>query len=174
MRVCLGRWDPGDESRHGCGDAFLDRAPLADHGSDDCRGFTGNSHQFVDILQLFSDHEVNARIESPDTIPRLCAGVKVAERRSPVDPRRLPEKPSRMKRRARIRDAPIERIPNPRRIGTNLERPPTYSEGRPAVVPSWNGVSEAVHPMRCVTRRGSSIPVAHTFMGKGRCLGLLR
>src|SRR2546428_7182947 len=81
--VCLATLGPGATNLvTGVADAFLDRAPLvAITAQTNLSRVHRESHQFVDILQLFAPiTKWNARIESPDTVPEIVRkALKLAE-----------------------------------------------------------------------------------------------
>src|SRR5256885_3677127 len=73
--VCLATLGPGATNLvTGVDDAFLDRAPpVAITAQTNLSRVHRESHQFVDILQLFAPiTKRNARIESPETIPEIA------------------------------------------------------------------------------------------------------
>src|SRR5438874_13797877 len=72
--VCLATLGPGATNLiTGVADAFLDRAPLvAITAQANLSKIHRESHQYVDILQLFGRiTKWNARVESPDVVPEI-------------------------------------------------------------------------------------------------------
>jgi len=172
--VCLATLGPGATNLvTGVADAFLDRAPLvAITAQTNLSRVHRESHQFVDILQLFKPiTKWNARIESPDTIPEIVRkAFKVAEAEKPGSTHvELPENIADEETSADPRPLPIERIPNPSPDRTNLEKAADLIQkaDRPLVL-AGNGVirSGASDELRHFAE-DLRIPVAHTFMGKG-------
>src|SRR3989442_5607996 len=85
--VCLATLGPGATNLvTGVADAFLDRAPLvAITAHANLSKIHRESHQYVDILQLFSRiTKWNARVESPDVVPEIVRkAFKLAEAEKP-------------------------------------------------------------------------------------------
>src|SRR5829696_5587327 len=85
--VCLGTLGPGAMNLvTAIGDAYLDRAPLvALTGQADLERMHKESHQFVDLVELFRPiTKWNARVTSPDIIPEVVRkAFKVAESEKP-------------------------------------------------------------------------------------------
>src|SRR3989454_9840313 len=81
--VCLAPLGPGANNLvTGVADAFLDRAPLvAIPAQANLAKIHRESHQYVDILQLFGPiTKWNARVESPDVVPEIVRkAFKLAE-----------------------------------------------------------------------------------------------
>src|SRR5256886_12148936 len=85
--VCLATLGPGATNLvTGVADAFLDRAPLvAITAQTNLSRVHRESHQFVDILQLFGPiTKWNARVDSPDVVPEIVRkAFKLAEAEKP-------------------------------------------------------------------------------------------
>src|SRR2546427_19888 len=85
--VCLATLGPGATNLvTGVADAFLDRAPLvAVTAQANLSKIHRESHQYVDILQLFSRiTKWNARVESPDVVPEILRkAFKLSEAEKP-------------------------------------------------------------------------------------------
>ena len=85
--VCLGTLGPGAMNLvTAIGDAYLDRAPLvALTGQADLERMHKESHQFVDLVELFRPiTKWNARLTSPDIVPEVVRkAFKVAESEKP-------------------------------------------------------------------------------------------
>src|SRR3989442_318068 len=85
--VCLATLGPGATNLvTGVADAFLDRAPLvATTAQANLSKIHRESHQYVDILQLFGPiTKWNARVESPDVVPEIVRkAFKLAEAEKP-------------------------------------------------------------------------------------------
>src|SRR5216110_1636806 len=172
--VCLATLGPGATNLvTGVADAFLDRAPLvAITAQTNLSRVHRESHQFVDILQLFDPiTKWNARIESPDTIPEIVRkAFKLAEAEKPGSTHvELPENIADEEANAASRPLPIERIgnPSPDRASLDTAADLIQKAERPIVL-AGNGVirSGASDELRGFAE-DLHIPVAHTFMGKG-------
>src|SRR5947208_2819764 len=125
--VCLATLGPGATNLvTGVADAFLDRAPLvAITAQTNLSRVHRESHQFVDILQLFDPiTKWNARIESPDTIPEIVRkAFKLAEAEKPGSTHvELPENIADEEANAASRPLPIERIGNPSPDRASLDK----------------------------------------------------
>src|SRR5207244_5106184 len=85
--VCLATLGPGATNLvTGVADAFLDRAPLvAITAQANLSKIHRESHQYVDILQLFGPiTKWNARVESPEVVPEIVRkALKLAEAEKP-------------------------------------------------------------------------------------------
>src|SRR6266568_1096242 len=85
--VCLATLGPGATNLvTGVADAYLDRAPLvAITAQADLTRIHRESHQYVDILQLFGPiTKWNARVESPDVVPEIVRkAFKLSEAEKP-------------------------------------------------------------------------------------------
>ncbi len=172
--VCLATLGPGATNLvTGVADAFLDRAPLvAITAQTNLSRVHRESHQFVDILQLFGPiTKWNARIESPDTIPEIVRkAFKLAEAEKPGSTHvELPENIADEEASGNPRPLPIERIGNPSPDRASLDQAADLIQKaeRPIVL-AGNGVirSGASDELRGFAEE-LHIPVAHTFMGKG-------
>ena len=172
--VCLATLGPGATNLvTGVADAYLDRAPLvAITAQTNLSRVHRESHQFVDILQLFDPiTKWNARIESPDTIPEIVRkAFKLAEAEKPGSTHvELPENIADEEANAASRPLPIERIGNPSPDRASLDKAADLIQKaeRPIVL-AGNGVirSGASDELRGFAE-DLHIPVAHTFMGKG-------
>src|SRR2546430_2295333 len=163
--VCLATLGPGATNLvTGVADAFLDRAPLvAITAQTNLSRVHRESHQFVDILQLFAPiTKWNARIESPDTIPEIVRkAFKLAEAEKPGSTHvELPENIADEEANAASRPLPIERIPNP--SADRAHRLPT------------GGNLRALRPGSRGGRRDSDIPARPPGAGPeapGGCMG---
>src|SRR5437899_5469248 len=172
--VCLATLGPGATNLvTGVADAFLDRAPLvAITAQANLSKIHRESHQYVDILQLFDPiTKWNARIESPDTIPEIVRkAFKLAEAEKPGSTHvELPENIAEEEANAASRPLPIERIGNPSPDRASLDKAANLIQKaeRPIVL-AGNGVirSAASDELRRFAE-DLHVPVAHTFMGKG-------
>jgi len=172
--VCLATLGPGATNLvTGVADAFLDRAPLvAITAQTNLSRVHRESHQFVDILQLFDPiTKWNARIESPDTIPEIVRkAFKLAEAEKPGSTHvELPENIADEEASGNPRPLPIERIGNPSPDRASLDKAANLIQKaeRPIVL-AGNGVirSAASDELRRFAE-DLHVPVAHTFMGKG-------
>ncbi|MBA4372729.1 MAG: acetolactate synthase large subunit, partial [Thermodesulfovibrio sp.] len=85
--VCMATLGPGATNLlTGVADAFLDGAPLvAITGQADLKRIHKESHQYIDIVEIFSSvTKWNGRIESPEIIPEMVRkAFKVAESEKP-------------------------------------------------------------------------------------------
>ena len=85
--VCIATLGPGATNLlTGVADAFLDGAPLvAITGQADLKRIHKESHQYIDIVEIFSSvTKWNGRIESPEIIPEMVRkAFKVAESEKP-------------------------------------------------------------------------------------------
>ncbi len=172
--VCLATLGPGATNLvTGVADAFLDRAPLvAITAQANLSKIHRESHQYVDILQLFSRiTKWNARVESPDVVPEIVRkAFKLAEAEKPGSTHvELPENVAEDE--AGPNQKPLPREP------VNAPTPARASVEAAAVL-----IEKAVRPVilagNGVIRNGSSseltqfaerlrIPVVTTVMGKG-------
>src|SRR5439155_297489 len=148
----------------GVADAYLDRAPLvAITAQTNLSRVHRESHQFVDILQLFDPiTKWNARIESPDTIPEIVRkAFKLAEAEKPGSTHvELPENIAEEEANAASRPLPIERIGNP--SADRAHRLPT------------RGNLPTLRPRSRGGRRDSDIPARPPGAGpeaSGACMG---
>src|SRR5256712_3120286 len=172
--VCLAALGPGATNLvTGVADAFLDRAPLvAITAQANLSKIHRESHQYVDILQLFSRiTKWNARVESPDVVPEILRkAFKLSEAEKPGATHvELPENV-----------AEDEAGPNQKPLPREPVGAPTPA--RASVEHAARLIEEAVRPIILagtgVIRNGASseltrlaeqlrIPVVTTVMGKG-------
>jgi acetolactate synthase-1/2/3 large subunit len=170
--VCLGTLGPGAMNLvTAIGDAFLDRAPLvALTGQTDLESMHKESHQFIDLVELFRPiTKWNTRVTSPEIIPEVVRkAFKVAESEKPgATHLELPED---------VMASDVDAAPLPRRRPVKPE--PSARELlkaadliRGAINPvalAGNGAVRArAAPAMREFSRATGIPVAETFMGKG-------
>ena len=172
--VCLATLGPGATNLvTGVADAFLDRAPLvAITAQANLSKIHRESHQYVDILQLFGPiTKWNARVESPDVVPEIVRkAFKLAEAEKPGSTHiELPENVAEEEADPKQKPLPREPIGAPTPARASVQRAALLIEKavRPVIL-SGNGV----------IRNGSSaeltqfaerlqIPVVTTVMGKG-------
>jgi acetolactate synthase-1/2/3 large subunit len=172
--VCLATLGPGATNLvTGVADAFLDRAPLvAITAQANLSKIHRESHQYVDILQLFSRiTKWNARVESPDVVPEIVRkAFKLAEAEKPGSTHvELPENVAEDEAGPDQRPLPREPVSAPTPARASIEQAAVLIEKavRPVIL-AGNGV----------IRNGSSaeltqfaerlqIPVVTTVMGKG-------
>ena len=172
--VCLATLGPGATNLvTGVADAFLDRAPLvAITAQANLSKIHRESHQYVDILQLFGPiTKWNARVESPDVVPEIVRkAFKLAEAEKPGSTHiELPENVAEEEADPKQKPLPREPVSAPTPSRASVEQAALLIEKavRPVIL-SGNGV----------IRNGSSaeltqfaerlqIPVVTTVMGKG-------
>ena len=172
--VCLATLGPGATNLvTGVADAFLDRAPLvAITAQANLSKIHRESHQYVDILQLFGPiTKWNARVESPDVVPEIVRkAFKLAEAEKPGSthvelPENVAEDEADPKQKP-LRREPVS-APTPARASVEQAALLIQKAARPVIL-AGNGV----------IRNGSSaeltqfaerlhIPVVTTVMGKG-------
>jgi len=172
--VCLATLGPGATNLvTGVADAFLDRAPLvAITAQANLSKIHRESHQYVDILQLFGPiTKWNARVESPDVVPEIVRkAFKLAEAEKPGSthvelPENVAEDEADPKQKP-LRREPVS-APTPARASVEQAALLIEKAARPVIL-AGNGV----------IRNGSSaeltqfaerlhIPVVTTVMGKG-------
>lgn len=172
--LCMATLGPGSTNLvTGVADAFLDRAPLvALTAQADLSRVHRESHQFIDILELFDPiTKWNARVETPGTIPEIVRkAFKIAQAEKPGSTQvELPENVADQEAPADLRPLRWERPRRPSPDRPSLDRAAALLEGseRPMVL-AGNGVirgGAAGELTRFAEELG--IPVAHTFMGKG-------
>src|SRR6266705_1157733 len=140
--VCLATLGPGATNLvTGVADAFLDRAPLvAITAQANLSKIHRESHQYVDILQLFSRiTKWNARVESPDVVPEIRRkAFKLSEAEKPGATHvELPENVAEDEAGANQKPLPREPVsaPTPARAG---------------VEQAARLIEEAVRPIICV------------------------
>jgi len=172
--VCLATLGPGATNLvTGVADAFLDRAPLvAITAQANLSKIHRESHQYVDILQLFSRiTKWNARVESPDVVPEILRkAFKLSEAEKPGATHvELPENVAEDEAGPNQKPLPREPVGAP-------------APARASVEHAAHLIEEAVRPIilagNGVIRNGASseltrlaeqlrIPVVTTVMGKG-------
>ena len=172
--VCLATLGPGATNLvTGVADAFLDRAPLvAITAQANLSKIHRESHQYVDILQLFGPiTKWNARVESSDVVPEIVRkAFKLAEAEKPGSthvelPENVAEDEADPKQKP-LRREPVS-APTPARASVEQAALLIEKAARPVIL-AGNGV----------IRNGSSaeltqfaerlhIPVVTTVMGKG-------
>jgi len=172
--VCLATLGPGATNLvTGVADAFLDRAPLvAITAQANLSKIHRESHQYVDILQLFGPiTKWNARVENPDVVPEIVRkAFKLAEAEKPGSthvelPENVAEDEADPKQKP-LRREPVS-APTPARASVEQAALLIEKAARPVIL-AGNGV----------IRNGSSaeltqfaerlhIPVVTTVMGKG-------
>ena len=172
--VCLATLGPGATNLvTGVADAFLDRAPLvAITAQANLSKIHRESHQYVDILQLFSRiTKWNARVESPDVVPEIVRkAFKLAEAEKPGSTHiELPENVAGDEAEPHQKPLPRETVSAPTPARASVEQAALLIEkARRPIILAGNGV----------IRNGSSteltefaerlqIPVVTTVMGKG-------
>ncbi|HVG37164.1 MAG TPA: acetolactate synthase large subunit, partial [Thermoplasmata archaeon] len=172
--VCLATLGPGATNLvTGVADAFLDRAPLvAITAQANLSKIHRESHQYVDILQLFSRiTKWNARVESPDVVPEIVRkAFKLAEAEKPGSTHiELPENVAGDEAEPHQKPLPREPVSAPTPARASVEQAALLIEkAKKPIILAGNGV----------IRNGSSteltefaerlqIPVVTTVMGKG-------
>ncbi len=172
--VCLATLGPGATNLvTGVADAFLDRAPLvAITAQANLSKIHRESHQYVDILQLFSRiTKWNARVESPDVVPEIVRkAFKLAEAEKPGSTHiELPENVAGDEAEPHQKPLPREPVSAPTPARASVEQAALLIEkAKRPIILAGNGV----------IRNGSSteltefaerlqIPVVTTVMGKG-------
>src|SRR5205823_1861942 len=172
--VCLATLGPGATNLvTGVADAFLDQAPLvAITAQANLSKIHRESHQYVDILQLFGRiTKWNARVESPNVVPEIVRkAFKLAEAEKPGSTHvELPENVAEDEADPNQKPLPREAVgaPSPARASVEQATLLIGKAERPVIL-AGNGV----------IRNGSSaeltqfaerlhIPVVTTVMGKG-------
>src|SRR5881628_2395676 len=172
--VCLATLGPGSTNLvTGVADAFLDRAPLvAITAQADLTRIHRESHQYVDILELFAPiTKWNARIEDPGTVTEIVRkAFKLAEAEKPGSTHiELPENVAEADVRANRKPLPRDRIRNPSPDKTSLDKAATLIEKaeRPLVLAGNGVIRNGASEELTAFAEALSIPVAHTFMRKG-------
>ncbi len=172
--VCLATLGPGSTNLvTGVADAFLDRAPLvAITAQADLTRIHRESHQYVDILELF--HPItkwNARIEDPGTVTEVVRkAFKLAEAEKPGSTHvELPENVAEEEVRANRKPLPRDRIRSPSPDKASLDQAAVLIEKskRPIVLAGNGVIRNGASDDLMAFAEALSIPVAHTFMGKG-------
>src|SRR6266567_2497879 len=163
--VCLATLGPGSTNLvTGVADAFLDRAPLvAITAQADLTRIHRESHQYVDILDLFGPiTKWNARIEDSGTVTEVVRkAFKLAEAEKPGSthvelPENVAEEEVRANRKPSSDKASLDRAA----VLIEKSERPIVLAGNGVI---RNGASEELTAFA----EALSIPVAHTFMGKG-------
>ncbi|HEX9339676.1 MAG TPA: acetolactate synthase large subunit [Thermoplasmata archaeon] len=172
--VCLATLGPGSTNLvTGVADAFLDRAPLvAITAQADLSRIHRESHQFVDILELFRPiTKWNARIENSATVTEVVRkAFKLAEAEKPGSTHiELPENVAEEAVRANRTPLPRERIRNPSPDKASLDQAAALIEKaeRPLVLAGNGVIRNGASEELTAFAEALNIPVAHTFMGKG-------
>src|SRR6266567_9146802 len=172
--VCLATLGPGATNLvTGVADAFLDRAPLvAITAQADLTRIHRESHQYVDILKLFAPiTKWNARIEDPGTVTEVVRkAFKLAEAEKPGSTHiELPENVAEADVRANRKPLPRDRIRNPSPDKASLDKAAALIEKaeRPLVLAGNGVIRNGASEELTAFAEALSIPVAHTFMGKG-------
>lgn len=172
--VCLATLGPGATNLvTGVADAFLDRAPLvAITAQADLSKIHRESHQFVDILDLFDPiTKWNARIENAGAVPEIVRkAFKIAETEKPGSTHvELPENVAREEASATLKPLPSERTRRPSPDPRSLDRAVALIDrARRPIILAGNGIIRGGAAEE-LTRFAEhfNIPVAHTLMGKG-------
>ncbi len=157
----------------GVADAFLDRAPLvAITAQADLTRIHRESHQYVEILKLFAPiTKWNARIEDPGTVTEVVRkAFKLAEAEKPGSTHiELPENVAEADVRANRKPLPRDRIRNPSPDKASLDKAAALIEKaeRPLVLAGNGVIRNGASEELTAFAEALSIPVAHTFMGKG-------
>ena len=172
--VCLATLGPGATNLvTGVADAFLDRAPLvAITAQANLSKIHRESHQYVDILQLFSRiTKWNARVESPDVVPEILRkAFKLSEAEKPGATHvELPENVAEDEAGPNQKPLPREPVGAPTPARASVERAARLIEVavRPIILAGngviRNGASSELTRLAEQLR----IPVVTTVMGKG-------
>jgi acetolactate synthase-1/2/3 large subunit len=170
--VCLATLGPGATNLvTGVADAFLDRAPLvALTGQGDLERLHKESHQFIDMLHLMrSITKWNARVSDAAIIPEVVRkAFKVAETEKPGPTHiELPEDVMA----AAVDGGPLARTrrvqpePSPEEIRRAVAL--VSKATNPIVIAGYGAVRDRAAPSLRAFAKGTGIPVATTFMGKG-------
>ena len=172
--VCLATLGPGATNLvTGVADAFLDRAPLvAITAQANLSKIHRESHQYVDILQLFSRiTKWNARVESPDVVPEILRkAFKLSEAEKPGATHvELPENVAEDEAGPNQKPLPREPVGAPTPARASVEHAARLIEVavRPIILAGngviRNGASSELTRLAEQLR----IPVVTTVMGKG-------
>src|SRR2546422_2240199 len=172
--VCLATLGPGATNLvTGVADAFVDRAPLvAITAQANLSKIHRESHQYVDILQLFSRiTKWNARVESPDVVPEILRkAFKLSEAEKPGATHvELPENVAEDEAGPNQKPLPREPVGAPTPARASVERAARLIEVavRPIILAGngviRNGASSELTRLAEQLR----IPVVTTVMGKG-------
>ena len=172
--VCLATLGPGATNLvTGVADAFLDRAPLvAITAQANLSKIHRESHQYVDILQLFSRiTKWNARVESPNVVPEILRkAFKLSEAEKPGATHvELPENVAEDEAGPNQKPLPREPVGAPTPARASVERAARLIEVavRPIILAGngviRNGASSELTRLAEQLR----IPVVTTVMGKG-------
>ena len=172
--VCLATLGPGSTNLvTGVADAFLDRAPLvAITAQADLTRIHRESHQYVDILELFAPiTKWNARIADSGTVTEVVRkAFKLAEAEKPGSTHvELPENVAEEDVRANRKPLPRDRIRHPSPDKASLDKAAALIEKaeRPLVLAGNGVIRNAASEELTAFAEALGIPVAHTFMGKG-------
>ena len=172
--VCLATLGPGATNLvTGVADAFLDRAPLvAITAQANLSKIHRESHQYVDILQLFSRiTKWNARVESPNVVPEILRkAFKLSEAEKPGATHvELPENVAEDEAGPNQKPLPREPVGAPTPARASVEHAARLIEVavRPIILAGngviRNGASSELTRLAEQLR----IPVVTTVMGKG-------
>ena len=172
--VCLATLGPGATNLvTGVADAFLDRAPLvAITAQANLSKIHRESHQYVDILQLFSRiTKWNARVESPNVVPEILRkAFKLSEAEKPGATHvELPENVAEDEAGPNQKPLPREPVGAPAPARASVEHAARLIEVavRPIILAGngviRNGASSELTRLAEQLR----IPVVTTVMGKG-------
>jgi acetolactate synthase-1/2/3 large subunit len=173
--VCMATLGPGATNLlTGVADAFLDGAPLvAITGQADLKRIHKESHQYIDIVEIFSSvTKWNGRIESPEIIPEMVRkAFKIAESEKPGSVHlELPENVATMDVDAMYTTmiAPIRpRRSSPDRQSLRKAAELIEQAQFPVILAGHGVVRKAANLRLQKFAELFSIPVVTTFMGKG-------
>ncbi|HYT18183.1 MAG TPA: acetolactate synthase large subunit [Thermoplasmata archaeon] len=172
--VCLATLGPGATNLvTGVADAFLDRAPLvAITAQANLSKIHRESHQYVDILQLFSRiTKWNARVESPDVVPEILRkAFKLSEAEKPGATHvELPENVAEDEAGPNQRPLPREPVSAPTPARASVERAARLIEEavRPIILAGNGVIRNGASSELTQLAEQLQIPVVTTVMGKG-------
>jgi len=172
--VCLATLGPGATNLvTGVADAFLDRAPLvAITAQANLSKIHRESHQYVDILQLFSRiTKWNARVESPDVVPEILRkAFKLSEAEKPGATHvELPENVAEDEAGANQKPLPREPVsaPTPARAGVEQAARLIEEAVRPIILAGNGVIRNGASSELTQLAEHLRIPVVTTVMGKG-------
>src|SRR5712691_6940789 len=172
--VCLATLGPGATNLvTGVADAFLDRAPLvAITAQANLSKIHRESHQYVDILQLFGPiTKWNARVESPDVVPEIVRkAFKLAEAEKPGSTHvELPENVAEDEADPKQKPLPRERVSAPSPARDSVERASALIEKseRPIILAGNGVIRNGASAELTKFAEQLQIPVVTTVMGKG-------
>jgi len=172
--VCLATLGPGATNLvTGVADAFLDRAPLvAITAQANLSKIHRESHQYVDILQLFSRiTKWNARVESPDVVPEILRkAFKLSEAEKPGATHvELPENVAEDEAGPSQKPLPREPVSAPTPARASVERAARLIEEavRPIILAGNGVIRNGASSELTQLAEQLQIPVVTTVMGKG-------